>query len=190
MGQLSKTVKRKISIFCRRSPIDLRLRHPNENFWTSSDRGRQRPFLNSTIYQTICATIFLPVSANIEDCVYYDLSHQFAESSTKTVLILMLINIQSMYKNFDSLCEFLDSLTFTLHVICLSETRLKSQPLTNISLTNYSFVHVNSKTNAGGEAVYIHENLTFHLNQKQYSRFNSEALWINVTDQFNTTQLE
>jgi len=74
----------------------------------------------------LCDNIFANVTVNIEDCVYYDLSHQFAESSTKSALILMHINIQSIYKNFESLCEFLDSLTLTPHVICLSETRLKS----------------------------------------------------------------
>jgi len=30
----------------------------------------------------LCDNIFANVTANIEDCVYYDLSHQFAESST------------------------------------------------------------------------------------------------------------
>ena len=45
-------------------------------------------------------------------------------------------------------------------MICLPETRIKKDPLINIELSNYSFVHVNSKSNAGEVAIYIRKNLT------------------------------
>ena len=39
--------------------------------------------------------------------------------------------------------------------ISLSETRLKEQPLININIPGYSFIHNESPTNAGGVAMHI-----------------------------------
>ena len=41
------------------------------------------------------------------------------------------------------------------NIICLSETRLKEQPLININIPGYSFIHTDPPTNAGGVAMYI-----------------------------------
>jgi len=40
-------------------------------------------------------------------------------------------------------------------IICLSKIRLKQEPLININLQGYNFVHMNSKSQAGGVAMDI-----------------------------------
>ena len=65
-------------------------------------------------------------------------------------LIPVHLNIRSLFKHFDSLCLFLQSLPFKPAMICLTETRVKDQPLAKINLSNYSFVHTQSHSNAGG----------------------------------------
>ena len=92
---------------------------------------------------------------------------------------MLNINVCSLNKNFD-LCEFIESMSFLPHVICLSETCLKKDPLNNIKLTNYSFVHVNSKSNAGGVAIYVCNNLNHEISQNQNVITNSESLRITI----------
>ena len=97
---------------------------------------------------------------------------------------MLNINVRSLHKNFDLLCEFIESLNFLPHVICLSETRVKKDSLINIELTNYIFFHVNSKSNAGGVAIYIRNNLNYEIFQNQHVLPTSESLWIIITEHF------
>ena len=77
---------------------------------------------------------------------------------------LVHLNIRSLYKHFDSLCLFLQSLPFKSDVICLTETRAKDHLLANINL-NYSFAHAPSQSNASSVAVHVSLNLEFSNNQ-------------------------
>ena len=92
-----------------------------------------------------------------------------------------------MHKNYDILHELIESLQTLPHVICITETRIKNQPLSNLDLPNYSFVHVNSTTNARGAAMYITDNLIYKVCENQYQLCNSEALWFNSIDQSDTS---
>jgi len=67
-------------------------------------------------------------------------------------------------------------------VICLTETRIKNEPLTKLKQTNYSFIHADSKTNAGGVAMYDLNTLEFELCQKQYQLTNSESIFISINN--------
>ena len=64
-------------------------------------------------------------------------------------------------KNYDDMCEFLSNFNTKPHIISLSETKIKSKPLANVSLPGYSFLHNNSQSNAGGVGVYIHESVRY-----------------------------
>ena len=99
----------------------------------------------------------------------------------KGTLILLHINVRFLHKNFD-LYEFIVSLNFLPRVICLSEICIKKDPLTNIELTNYIFVHVNSKSNTGGVVHYIRNNFNYEISQNQHVLTNSESLWITITE--------
>ena len=73
--------------------------------------------------------------------------------------------------------NFLQSLDFLPDIICLSKTHIKDEPLTDISITGYSFIRVNSHSTAGGVAVYISKKLKFELSKNQLTLYNAESLW-------------
>ena len=53
--------------------------------------------------------------------------------------------------------------------------------MTNITITNYNFVHADSITNAGGVAIYISSNYNFELDPELDMKVNGcEELWLNL----------
>ena len=83
-------------------------------------------------------------------------------------LTILHLNIRSLNKNFDQLHEFLVSIRIRPDVICLTETRIKNDPLVNITIPQYKFYHVDSQTSAGGVVVYVSDNFTSKLCPNQY----------------------
>ena len=66
--------------------------------------------------------------------------------------------------------------------MCASETRLKGEPLINISIPNYKFVHTDSTTKAGGVAVYTSSRFDFELDCELEQHIKGcKDLWINLT---------
>ena len=74
-------------------------------------------------------------------------------------------------------------------MIFLTETRVKDQPLANINLLNYSFVHAPPQSNAGGVAVYVSLNLKFFLDNNQHQLHNSESIWLNLDHHENKSPI-
>ena len=74
------------------------------------------------------------------------------------------------------------TLNFTPDIICITETRLKDQPLINIDLPNYTFLHENSVSAVGGVAVYVSTRLSCNLCPVQHQLTTSEFLWLNVSE--------
>ena len=68
--------------------------------------------------------------------------------------------------------------------MCISETRLRDDSLTNISTPNYNFVHTDSITNGvvGGVTVYTSSNYNFELDLKLDMKVNGcdEEIWLNL----------
>ena len=102
----------------------------------------------------LCDEFYRLISSNISKCKYLD-SDTVNFKTFGGSLILMHLNIRSLHKNFDPFFNFIQSLDLAPDVICLTETRIKDQPLINLDIPGYSFVHVNSETAAGGVAIYI-----------------------------------
>ena len=121
---------------------------------------------------------------NISNCEYYDINCTLVNGNSDDALILLHVNIRSLQKNFDPLCELITLLNFTPQIICITETRIKDQPLINVAIPNYSFVHANSTSNAGGVAVYLHCSLKYILYHQQFCLSNSECMWIKVCSWF------
>jgi len=116
---------------------------------------------NTNTSDDLCDKIF----KNILDCNYSDLSklNQTKFNFNKPdSLILVHINIRSLTKNFDELNDLLQCLPFTQDVICLSESRLKTQPQINIDLERYKFLNNSPESNAGGVAMYIRNCIKFN----------------------------
>ena len=80
-----------------------------------------------------CDKILQIFTSKINSCIYFDVVAPKTNSNFSNSLILVHLNICSLYKHFDSLCLFLQSLPFKPDVICLTETRVKDQPLANYS---------------------------------------------------------
>ena len=110
---------------------------------------------------------------NITECNYFDIPNldpsdrNSTESSEKT-LSLLHVNLRfvNIFQNFDTFKEFLTDLSFSPDIVCVSETRLKGEPLINISIPNFKFVHADSTTKAGGVAIYISSKFDFDLDRE------------------------
>jgi len=97
-------------------------------------------------------------------------------------LLFLHVNIRYLHKNFNLLYKFIESLHILLHVICLTDTRIKNEHLTNPELTSYSIVHADSITNTGRVAMYVLNILKFKLCQKQYQLTNSKSIFISINN--------
>jgi len=88
-----------------------------------------------------CDNMFNSMFTCISTCKYFDMNSKlFNNSRNSNSLILLHLNIRSLLKNFDLLYEFLESLTVSPDIICLTETRIKNCPLININIPNYRFM--------------------------------------------------
>ena len=86
-------------------------------------------------------------------------------------------------KNFDKFEEFLKALPCFADIVCVSETRIKGDPLVNILLPQYNRVHDDSTTRAGGVAIYVSKKFPFETEPKFKMKIDGcENLWINTLD--------
>ena len=132
--------------------------------------------------ENICDEMYRQMSSKIENCKFLDNLSNCVQQSENS-LKLVHLNIRSLTKNFDALREFISSLSFTSDLVCLTETRIKDQPLANITIpAGYSFAHFNLLSSAGGVAIYILNNLNFKLCKNQHQLHNSEAIWLDISD--------
>ena len=109
---------------------------------------------------------FCSLLNNISECQYFDVPFNDPTSSihnVKNTIFLLHVNITSLNKQkiFDALYEFLTLLPLTPDIVCVSETRLKDNPLINIAIPNYNFVHADSVTNTGGVGVMFRQSSGF-----------------------------
>ena len=118
------------------------------------DSSRAATFINRCNQDDV-PNVFEYLTANINNCEYFDINYKITNSNESDTLILLHANVRSLHKNFDLLYEFflfLSSLQFTPH-ICITETRIRRHIFSNINLPSYSFVHADSKMNAGGVGI-------------------------------------
>ena len=86
------------------------------------------------------ADIMLLVSENISPCKYHDLNFQNNMLNFRKIYFSWTLIYDHFKKKYDKLCELLDQLPTKLHLIGLSETKIKHQPLLDISHPNYSVI--------------------------------------------------
>ena len=96
-------------------------------------------------------------------------------------LFLLHLNIRSLSKNFDNLIKFLTNVPLRPHIISLTETKIKDMSLVNITISGYTFLHVNSVSNFGGMGIYVSDLLQFKRLSFEVSFSGSESIWINFT---------
>ena len=67
--------------------------------------------------------------------------------------------------------------------MCVSETRIRGDPLVNLSLPQYNFVHDDSTTRAGGVAIYVSKKFRFETEPKFKMKIDGcEDLWLNILE--------
>ena len=144
----------------------------------ASQAAEQHLIISET--EELCDKIYESFSTNILKCHYFDISknNQINMKCNNSWSIIHL-NIRSLNKNFDKLYDFLLCLPFTPDVLCLSESRIKKQPLVNINLSGYSFVNVDPVGNAGGGAMY--GRIDLKITQEQNIHIHGcESLWLTL----------
>jgi len=57
------------------------------------------------------------------------------------------------------------SINQKLDVVCVSETRIKENPICNISIPGYEFVHIDLPSNARGVAMHVSTKYKFKINE-------------------------
>ena len=140
---------------------------------------------------------FCSLLNNISECQYFDVPFNDPTSSihnVKNTIFLLHVNITSLNKQkiFDALYEFLTLLPLTPDIVCVSETRLKDNPLINIAIPNYNFVHADSVTNAGGvgRGSYVSSRFRFQVDRELNLNLNGcEKIWLNLTKENRLTKI-
>ena len=120
---------------------------------------------------------------NIAECNYFDITNAKILSSTANGITFLHLNLRSIndQENFDKFYKFQTFLPSLSGIVCVLETRLKSDPLINISVPNYSFEHADSMTNAGGVGSYVSSKLRFEVDPTLEIKINGcENLWLNI----------
>ena len=129
--------------------------------------------------QEQCDAIINSILDNFKKCTY--ISPNSSMPNCNNSLTILHLNIRSLNKNFDQLHEFLVSIRIRPDVICLTETRIKNDPLVNITIPQYKFYHVDSQISAGRVAIYVSDNFTSKLCPNQSVIPNSECLWLELS---------
>ena len=139
---------------------------------------------------------FYSLFHSVSECQYFDLPFNDPTSSIhniKNTISHLHVTIRSLNKQerFDALYEFLTLLPFTPDIVCVSETRLKADPLINIAILNYNFVNADSVTNAGGVRVYVPSKFKFQVDHELILNLNGcEEIWLNlVTEKNHSTKI-
>ena len=87
-----------------------------------------------------------------------------SELKSEDDLFILHMNIVSLVANFDSVQSLISQAKVTPHFICISESRLNDKKIDwqteLVNLPNYELHYDNSKTSAGGVAIYVHEDIT------------------------------
>ena len=120
---------------------------------------------------------------NFYPCAYYNINDIPLNKSNSKSLNIFHFNIRSLPKNYDLLHEFLCILPISPEIICLSESRINHQPLSNLDLPGYKLFHNDSATRAGGVAIYVNNNICAELIPQLVLDIDGcENLWLKLDD--------
>jgi len=101
------------------------------------------------------------------NCKYIKVSELNTLISNKKTqdISFMHFNTRSLIKNLPSIKDLIyECLDNYPDVICITETKLNEKSdLSSIQIPDYTFIHNNSKTAAGGSGIYINDRLSYTL---------------------------
>ena len=84
--------------------------------------------------------------------------------------LYMHLNISSRPYHHEELYTLLNSLKVKPKIIAISESRIRKdrQPISNISLQNYTYDHTTTETSKGGALLYIENDLTYKTHKYKF----------------------
>ena len=106
---------------------------------------------------------FESMHENVKVCEYSDLSTLTNYNPSTDTLFILHINIRSIQKHIDVLCELISNLSRSPDVILTTETRIQEAPAVNIEIQGYNLKFANSPTKAGGVAMYFTKDINFEI---------------------------
>ena len=154
---------------------------------------------NNCLFNNDVADSIIELSTNkIKPSQYYHLGNPFPfqqneqhNSQIGNPLFLLHINIRSLPKNLDNLNHHLLQLLPSLpDVICLTEIKIKNNPLANINLPGYDNLKFSPAIKiAGGAGIYVsNEYISYITGINELNLAGDcEDIWINIKKQ-NTNQ--
>ena len=105
-----------------------------------------------------------PENENRKFCNYYDVD-KFTKTKFKpeSNFSLLHLNIASLQFHVDDLKILLQLLDFPFDIIAISETKIQKgiDPLKDINLPNYQYLHTPTESTKGGTLIYISNKLIF-----------------------------
>ena len=117
---------------------------------------------------------------------YYTPAQFIAEKFSKKYFTMIHLNIASLQRHIDELRTFLSILDHPFQIICISETRLHDdQPLSNIEIDGYEFIHTKTTSQCGGVGIYIKSGIEYEIiNNLSLCHHNiSESIFIEIKNE-------
>ena len=93
---------------------------------------------------------------------------------------ILNVNVQSLRSNFDSLEIFANSVTKPFDLICLTETFLYNDEISNYSLNGYHFVGKQRSTRGGGVGVYVRDGAAESFEYSEVDIAGTESLMLEL----------
>ena len=126
-------------------------------------------------------SLFKILTENVGECLCYDASKTPPTAIRNNQFFIIHINIRSFHKHHDDLVNFLSLCRSPPDIICITETRLQAEPLIDVGLPAYTFIHENSPTIIGGVAMYIKNSIKFERPGEYNLKVSGcENIWIDV----------
>ena len=123
-------------------------------------------------------------SMNSINCKYYSCSEFSSIPRLSKSFSFFHTNIASLSKHFDELSSLFTNLNHSFDIIGISETKLSHNPVLNLNLSGYSFVHTPSDSNAGGVGLYISNSVVYKprndLSEMLFSSKSLESIFIEI----------
>ena len=118
---------------------------------------------------------------NINACNYYDIFKLNTTLNDSSYFYIHL-NISSLQSHFVELYNLLLELTHPPTIIFILETHINKEPIININLPGYTFLHSSSPSVVGGVGAYFSNQLMFAINNLLKLHVpGCKDLWFNVT---------
>ncbi len=114
---------------------------------------------------------------------YYSISEFISAKFSKHKFSIYHLNIASLQKHIHELRTLLSSSLHNFDSICISETRLQNEnPLVNINIDGYDFIHTPTHSQCGGAGMYIKRGIEYEVisNLSKSCENTCESIFIEV----------